>query len=301
VSLSAVVTNIARGSLHDGPGVRTVVYLKGCPLHCPWCHNPETLSSHPQMLYAPVKCIGCGRCLTVCGNHTIVEGKHVFLRQSCKNCGRCAQVCPSGALELCGQTMTVEQVWAVVEKDRHYYRQSGGGLTLSGGECLARPEFSAALLERCRREGIHTAIESAFSLPWENAAAVLPWVNLVYADLKHHDKNRHKMTIGQSNEPIIANLTRASHMAEEMIVRIPLIPNFNDSEEDMAAFGEILAGFAPKTRFELLKYNTLAGSKYRLLDREEPDYGDQTQSDERVMALAAILSEKSGRKCENSY
>ena len=160
--LSGVITDISRCSLHDGPGVRTVVYFKGCALRCKWCHNPETLTVEKDMMFLNTKCIKCGRCLEVCPQcHSVVDDEVQIDRSSCKHCGKCVDSCPAGALQMVGREVTVEELMTELRKDRHYYEMSGGGVTLSGGECLLQSEFAAALLEKCKEEGIHTTIETA--------------------------------------------------------------------------------------------------------------------------------------------
>ena len=164
MSVTAVVSNISRCSVHDGPGVRTVVYLKGCGLRCRWCHNPETLSPDRQILHVPSKCIHCGRCIEICPEHHVIDGNDmVFLREGCTGCGKCAEGCPSGALKADGQAMSAEAVAKEVLRDAHYYAATGGGVTLSGGECLLRPEFVREVFALCREKGISTAVERIFS------------------------------------------------------------------------------------------------------------------------------------------
>ena len=176
--VSAPITNISRGSMHDGPGVRTVVYFKGCGLRCQWCHNPETLSAESQLLYISNKCIHCGKCVECCPEHHKICGNDMlFIRDGCTVCGKCAAVCPSLALSLCGEQKTPQQIFDEIKKDAHYYSSSGGGVTFSGGECLLYPRFVAETAGMCMESGIHTAVESAFFVPWQNVQSVLPHVD----------------------------------------------------------------------------------------------------------------------------
>ena len=291
MSVNAAVTNISRGSLHDGPGVRTVVYLKGCSLRCRWCHNPETFSVAPEVLFAQVKCIGCGRCINVCPACHVLRGEeHVILREKCTGCGKCADACPAGALTMSGKDMTAEEVLKEVKKDRHFYARSGGGVTLSGGECLLQAEFSAKLLELCKNEGIHTAIETALFVPWENVRTVLPYTDFVFADLKLPDACRHREYTGQENGKIIENLRRLTREHENVTVRIPLICGVNDTPEDMAAFAAVLDTMGEGLReVELLKYNPLAEGKYQMLGAAYTSFGKEAQSDKTADALVSAL------------
>ncbi len=288
---TAFVTNISRCSVHDGPGIRTVVYFKGCHMHCAWCHNPETLSTHREILYLPSKCIHCGRCVEACPEHHIVSGSDmVFLRKGCLQCGLCAAQCPSGALEVCGESYTVEHLLREVAKDRLYFSQSGGGITLSGGECLLQADFCAGLLKRCREEQISTCIESAFFVPWKNVEKVLPYVDHIFADLKLPDSERHRIYTGVPNTLILENIQRLSHLHNNITIRIPLIPGVNDTAQDMAAFAAIVNSFGPGIcAVELLKYNYIAQSKYALLDRPYTAFSGGTQSKEYIDGLALCL------------
>ncbi len=292
MSVTAPITNISRGSLHDGNGVRSVVYFKGCGLRCAWCHNPENLLPHRIVLYAEIKCIRCGRCITACPeHHVVVNDRMTYLREGCMVCGRCANACPSGALSLCGKEMTVDEVLCEVLKDRHYYLETGGGVTLSGGECLLYPDFCAELLSRLQTEGISTAIESALYVHWENVARVSPFADVIFADLKLPDSARHKKYTGQSNERIINNIRMLSNCHKNIMIRIPLIPNVNDSESDMAAFASVLSSFGDGIKaVELLKYNYLAESKYSLVGSVYQSFGNKTQTNEALAVLADTLA-----------
>ena len=292
MSVTACISNLSRGSLHDGPGVRTVVYFKGCALRCRWCHNPEALSAEAELLYAPVKCIHCGRCVALCPEHHRIEGDDlVLVREGCKGCGRCVENCPSGALSMSGKRMTLDEVWREAVRDRRYYRTSGGGVTLSGGECLLQPEFAAALLERCRSENIHTAVETALFVPWSHVEAVLPFCDLFLCDLKLPAPEKHRAYTGQDNRLILENLARLAQCAPGRIrLRIPLIPGVNDSEADMPAFAEQIRKFEMGLQgIELLKYNSMAESKYRLVGLAYERFADEAQSDAHVTRLCGTL------------
>ena len=289
--LTADITNISRTSLHDGPGVRTVVYFKGCGLRCKWCHNPETLSAKKEIIFAPVKCICCGRCIEVCPDcHTMVDDKMHFLREKCTVCGRCTEVCPSGALNAASNDMTVDTLMKQILKDKAFFLQSGGGVTLSGGECLLQPEFCADLLRRCKDEGIHTMVETALFLPFSNVERILPFCDAFFADFKIADPEKHRRYTGQTNELILENLQKLTElMPGKVTVRIPLIPTVNDAEDDVAAFAEKLRPLAEKLAgIEILRYNSLAKSKYAHCGREYTHFGEP-QSDEFLTDFCSRL------------
>ena len=302
MSVTATITNIARGSLHDGPGSRTVVYFKGCGLSCLWCHNPETRQVNKQILYIPNKCIHCGSCIEICPEHHIVMGNQMeFLREGCIACGRCAEECPSMALTLCGEDKTVDEVFAEIQKDLHYYQASGGGVTFSGGECLLYPEFVAKLAKKCREAGIHTAVESAMFVPWANVEQVLPYIDLFFNDLKIPDPEKHRQYTGQTNHRIIENIRKLSETEKRMILRIPVIPGINDSEADLTGFGKIIQHFGPGVQeVELLKYNHLAESKFRFVGEDYHAFAAESQKDDEMQKLCGRLSELCGRTCYHS-
>ena len=299
MSVTAPITNISGCSLHDGPGVRTVVYFKGCPLSCRWCHNPETKARRRQILYIPTKCIQCGACVALCPEHHVIrDGQMVYLREGCTGCGRCAESCPSLALNLCGEDKTVDEVFDRIVKDRHYYDASGGGVTFSGGECLLHTPFLELLAGKCHDAGIHTAIESAFFVPWDRIAPMIPLTDMFYGDLKIADPEKHRTYTGQRNDLIVENIRRLSREHSNIILRIPVIPGVNDSEEDLESFGQIIRSFGPGVKeVELLKYNPLARSKYDFLGDNYTSFSDAPQTDGRMEQLRSLLQEHSGLHC----
>lgn len=299
MSVSASIANISRGSLHDGPGVRTVVYFKGCGLRCAWCHNPETFSAAKQVLYASSQCIHCGRCVEICPEHHTVHGNDmIFRRDGCTSCGNCVKACPSLALRLCGEEMSVDDLFAQLKKDLHYYRASGGGVTFSGGECLLHPRFVAKIAEKCKAENIHTAVESAFFVPWENVEQVLPFVDLFFADLKIPDPQKHRKFTGQDNRLIIDNISRLSEIHNNIILRIPVIPGVNDRDDDIDGFANIIRTFGKGVKgIELLKYNNLAESKYESAGETYAGFADDPQTDAEMQKLCNALTEKCDRNC----
>lgn len=276
--MSGIVFNIQRFSIHDGPGIRTTVFLKGCSLHCFWCHNPEGISIKPQIQFFPERCIHCGECVSACENNAnLIEGDNIiFLRERCKVCGKCVETCYAEARVLVGKEMTSEDVVQEVLKDRPFYETSHGGITLSGGEPVLQPEFSKEILTRCKDEGVHTAIETAGNVPWDDLEILLPVVDLVMMDLKQMDSAKHRAATGVPNERLLANARRLVTQSEKPILfRIPVIPTVNDTNEEVAAIAAFVRAMidlrqanmlSGKISLELLPFHRLAGDKYRSLD-----------------------------------
>ena len=276
---SGLVFDIQRFSLFNGPGIRTTVFLKGCPLRCPWCHNPEGVRVNPELLFWPERCIGCGQCVTVCpgGAHRKgADGVHILDRDACVACLECARNCPARALERCGDRMSVRQVMAAVLRDRDYYADSGGGLTLSGGEPLQQPEFATALLEAARAEALHTALETSGCAPWERFQAVLPVTDLFLFDIKETEPERHKRWTGAPLQPILENLRRLAAAGARIVLRLPLAPGYNDRPDHFAAVARLARELA-LAEADLLPYHRLGESKLAALGRSaasacgEPD------------------------------
>lgn len=260
---TGIVLNVQRFSTHDGPGIRTTVFLKGCSNSCSWCHNPESLRLPPELQLFPDRCIGCGRCLVVCPHscHEQAGDERVFHRERCAACGTCAAECFSGALVMAGRPMTVDQVMAEVLADRPYYRHSGGGATFSGGEPLLQRSFLQQLLEACRESGVHTAVETAGSYPWSWLEPVLPLIDLVMYDLKVLDPEKHALYVGNDGRRIRANLEEVSRTGVPLIVRTPVIGMVNDTEEEIGGIARLIRGYDSLLYYELLPYHPLGLSK----------------------------------------
>lgn len=299
MSVTGVISNISRCSVNDGPGVRTVVYFKGCNLRCKWCHNPELISFHRELAYFPQKCIFCGRCMMMCPKVHIIENNLVKLkRECCTACGKCADECPANALELIGKEMSVDEVFTEVLKDRHFFNESGGGVTFSGGECLLQADFSASLAERCKKEGIHTAVETSAFCLWSNIEKMLPFTDLFFTDLKIANSEKHRSYTSAGNELIIENIRRLSSKNKNIIVRIPVIPNVNDSAEDFDALGEVIKTFDSGIHhIELLKYNNLAKPKYDAISADYTDFAAFPQHEKQMKAFAEKITDITGVKC----
>jgi len=278
------VFNIQRYSLHDGSGIRTLVFLKGCPLRCLWCSNPESQKAIPELGFIEARCVGsddCGApCVAACPLDAIClkgHDKPEIDRDNCDVCGKCVEVCSHDALKVVGHEMSVDEVMAEVEKDRPFYRRSGGGLTLGGGEPLAQYQFATAILQAAEGEYLHTAIETCGCALWDHLEAVLRHVDLLQFDLKHMDPQKHKELTGQSNELILENLKKVLSVKEpqDVIIRIPIIPGCNDTVENIEESAKFITelGF---TQIELIPYHKLGTSKYAqygmvyLLDAPEP-------------------------------
>ena len=269
---TATVFNVQRFSLGDGPGIRTTVFMKGCPLNCLWCHNPESKNAYPELMLYPDKCIGCGSCLKVCpkGLHTIGEqGEHLIDREKCARCFACSESCV-GALEAAGKEMSVEEVLTEVLKDNAFYLNSGGGMTLSGGEPLMHFDFSLALLQSAKERGLHTCIETCGYAPWEHIEALIPYVDIFRWDVKEIDPARHKEYTGVSNERILENLRKLSAAGAEIVLRCPIIPGLNDRKEHLSGIAALAEELSGVTRVDVEPYHPLGQGKSEALGRDYP-------------------------------
>ena len=287
--MKSLITDIQRFSLNDGPGIRTTVFFKGCNMRCSWCHNPETLSFGPDLLFYSAKCIHCGKCFGACPAHAhqIVDGKHVINRSLCIRCGKCAEVCYAEALTVSGKEMTVEEILAEVRQDKPYYASFGGGVTLSGGEVLCHVEFAAKLARACKAEGIPVALETNLSQPLERIRPLLAEVDLIMADCKLFDDAQHRAHTGISNETVLANLKAIENIP--MIVRTPLIPGVTDTEENLRAIAQFLAGKENLKYYELLNFNPLGSAKYTGLGADNAFASARPYTREQLEAFRAQL------------
>ncbi|HEY5561193.1 MAG TPA: glycyl-radical enzyme activating protein [Clostridiaceae bacterium] len=281
-------------AIHDGPGIRTTIFLKGCPLKCIWCHNPEGISPKEEIAYITKKCVGCGVCFKVCPNgvYGVSEaGTRIFQRDKCKMCLSCIDSCYPQALMLYGKEVTVAEVMEKVLQDSDFYKTSNGGITLSGGEPLTQAEFSAELLKGCIDKGIHTAVDTCGYVRWESFEAVLPYTKMFLYDFKHIDDEAHIKYTGVSNQLIIENLVKLGSRGVPIEIRIPVIPGINDNAEYAKRTGELLGRIPAITAVRLLKYHNLAKSKYISLGKPErmPETSDNQSA--KIDEYASFLEQ----------
>lgn len=264
---SATVFEIKRFAIHDGDGIRTTVFFKGCPLKCVWCHNPEGISSKAELGYYAHKCKNCGACVKACPNecHRLDDGIHTFEREKCIACGKCESVCHGSALKLYGKEMTVDELEEILVEDKMFYDESGGGITLSGGECLMESEFCKELLKRMKESGIHTAVDTSGFVSEKAIDTVFPYTDIFLYDIKAFDSETHKKATGFSNEIILKNLRYIDKKGGKVEIRIPYVPEYNSGEiEKIAAF---LSELKCVSGLRVLAYHNYAASKYAALEK----------------------------------
>lgn len=287
------IFDIKRFAVHDGPGIRTTVFLKGCSLRCAWCHNPEAIKPQPEVAFYAGRCIDCRACLAACpyGAHEITAaGERFYHRDRCRLCGQCVETCYAEALVMHGRRVTVEEVMAEVRQDASFYQNSGGGVTLSGGEPLLQGRFATALLQQCQAEGFHTAVDTCGQVGWKALERALPYLDLVLYDLKHIDPQWHRQYTGASNQRILENLRRLSRCGLPIEIRMPIIPTINDAQAFVEGAAAFLASLANISAVRLLAYHRLAGAKYRSLGQENtmPDVDPPTP--DHMLQIAAWIA-----------
>jgi pyruvate formate lyase activating enzyme len=262
------VFEIERYAIKDGPGIRTVVFLKGCPLRCKWCANPESQKEKRELAYWHNKCIGCGRCLNKCQQSALNLGEQGIKidREKCVSCGECCEVCNTEALVMIGNEKTADEILKEIQKDQMFYDESGGGVTFSGGEPLSQPALLKQTAMLCKQHEIHTCVETCGFAKWEDIENVMPYIDVFLFDLKHMDANKHKKMIGVSNETILRNFEKLIANDKKVIVRIPIITTYNDDETSVNAFIDYLKDIAPSSRVDLLPYHRLGLSKYKSIN-----------------------------------
>ncbi|MDR1535590.1 MAG: glycyl-radical enzyme activating protein [Planctomycetota bacterium] len=284
-----MIFNIQRFSLHDGDGVRTVVFFKGCPLRCAWCANPESQAFAPELLYDPEKCLGCRACVRAAPNGELYWRDGLCLRRdSGIAAGRFAAVCPAEALSLAGEEKEADEILAVVERDRVFYRGKGG-ITLSGGEPFAQPGLAARLAERAKGRGLTVAAETSLAVPWDCLAPSLPFLDQIFADVKHLDADKYRRGTGGDLALPLGNLARLAADGIPITVRVPVIPGFNSKPGELEAMADFAASLGNVTALNLLPYHDYGRGKYRLLGREYPYAGVKSIPPESLAAAADRL------------
>ena len=290
--MKGLIYDIQRFAIHDGPGIRTLVYMKGCPLKCLWCSTPQTQKTSPDLLYIKTNCKNSLRCVDVCPEKAITfsDKEEIEInRKLCNSCGQCVDACPNKALKLVGELRTVEELFQDVMKDSNFYRRSGGGVTIGGGEPTMQHKFVTALLKKCKETYVHRAMETCGYVKWEFLEEILEHIDLLYIDIKHMDSNIHKEITGVKNEMILENARKASEM-RPIIIRIPLIPGLNDSEENLLKTGKFAAELGENLlRIDLLPYHTFGTGTYEQLGRDYKLKDIEPPTDEYMNKLKKII------------
>lgn len=298
--LTGKIFDIQGFSVQDGPGIRTTVFLKGCTLRCPWCHSPESWEFHSELNWMSIRCLGidaCGECLGVCPHDAITRGPikqtaageefvypHVD-KSKCNECGACAEACKADALYMCGTDRTVDEVMHRLLRDKPFFDESGGGVTVSGGECLCQPEFTLELLKRCKDNAIHTTVDTTGSVKWEIIKKVLPYIDLFLYDLKCMDSDLHKRVTGVPNERILENAGKIARAGSRFWIRIPVIPLLNESEEHFEKYGAFLSEIKDSVDIiQLLPYHKMGVSKHDRLLKNEKIFVAQLPTDSLMQA-----------------
>jgi len=288
---TGIVFDIKKFSIHDGPGIRTTVFFKGCPLHCVWCHNPESQALQPEIMFLKERCLYCGACQEVCASGAIAWcGDLQFIQQEkCTLCGACVEACYAEARQMVGREMTAAQMMAEIERDIAFYDESGGGVTFSGGEPLAQPDFLLVLLQSCREKEIHTALDTCGFASWERLNSIREYVDLFLYDLKLMDDARHKKLTGVSNKVILQNLQALSQRGHNIVLRVPVIPGVNDDADNIRQIGEFVAALPHRHRVDILPYHHTAADKYERLHKNYKLGEVRPPSSERMRKIAQTL------------
>lgn len=306
--ITGIIFDISHYMIEDGPGIRTNVFLKGCPLRCKWCSNPYGLNRQPELGVVAAKCTNCGRCVQVCptgASYRLENGKTGFEKSGCISCFRCTDECPAGARIRVGRVMSVEEVFREVERDRMFYRRGDGGMTLSGGELLMQPEFSKALLERCRRAYINTAIETSGMGKKEDLEEIIEYTDTVFMDCKMMDEEKHRIYTGVGNGQILENIRMGAKLCSQsnkrMVVRLPLIPGINDMPENVMATANFVASLAGDAELNILPYHNYGMNKYENVGRTYELESLKPHTKEQLAAVEDVLKRSGCRYSIGGY
>lgn len=295
VERKAMIFNVQKYNMHDGPGIRTLVFFKGCPLRCKWCANPEGLERRYQVMYSEDYCIHCGKCAAVCpiGIHKMVDSKHLVDRTlECIGCRNCETACIKEAVSIAGEMKSISELMAIIEEDEAFYSMSGGGVTLGGGEVTAQPEFATHLLMTCKSEGINTAIETCGYANVDHLLKMAEYVDLFLFDIKHMDSEQHYYWTGVRNEKILENLKVLLEKGKNVRIRMPLLKGVNDGEEAIAALAAFIAPYKALKHFkgvDLLPYHKMGVNKYDKLDMIYPIEGEFKLSDDDLNRIESVI------------
>ncbi|MBE6761255.1 MAG: glycyl-radical enzyme activating protein [Ruminococcaceae bacterium] len=261
-----IIVSVKRFEIHDGDGVRTTLFLKGCPLNCRWCHNPESICALPTLFYNPQKCINCGECSNICDCHTTQNSLHNFKRENCISCGKCADACLGDALVLYGKEFSADEILPKLLEDKPFFEESGGGITISGGEPLIQSEFCTELLKKLKEQGVNTAVDTCGFVKREDIDRVLPFTDTFLYDIKAINPEVHKKCTGVTNEIILENLKYIDSLNKQIEIRIPFIPTMNSGE--MRAIAEFLSNLKSVKKIKILPYHPFGASKYEFMGKK---------------------------------
>lgn len=288
--ITGIIFNIQRFSTEDGPGIRTTVFMKGCPLRCLWCYNVEGIGSEPELVWHDTKCIGCHSCVEACPKQAIEARPEGLItnRKKCNSCGECVKACTSKAREIIGQRVTIDEIFSEVFKDQVFYETSGGGVTASGGEPTMQPEFVAGLFSRCKLMGIHTALDTCGQTKWSSLEKILNNTDLVLYDLKLIDPVTHRTCTGVTPELIWENARRIAELGKRMWIRTPIVPGYTDSIENVRGIAELCEELGNVERLDLLPYHRLGEPRYRKLGLKYPLEGLQPPTNEAMENLRKV-------------